>query len=100
MRLIDADALKKHMGCEDAVKYGNETPEQQHISYSTLMMYEIADYIEDMPTIEAEPVRHSYWTRDGECHNCGEMGLYNGNEELVPSRWCPCCGAKMDGGAK
>ena len=36
------------------------------------------DAVRFLPTIEAEPVRHSYWTRDGECNDCG---------------------AKMDGGA-
>ena len=46
MRLIDADNLMRDIGCVDAVKYGNETPEQQHDSYSTLIMYEIANYLD------------------------------------------------------
>ena len=50
-RLIDADALMKLYGLEDATKYGNETAEQQTHSYSTMMMYEIADMIDDAPTI-------------------------------------------------
>ena len=56
MRLIDADYLMCDIGCFDAVKYGNETPEQQHNSYSTLMMYEIADYINDAETVDAVEV--------------------------------------------
>lgn len=51
MRLIDADALLEQYGLKDATKYGNENAEQQHKSYSTLMMYEIADMIYDAPTI-------------------------------------------------
>ena len=51
MRAIDADALLEQYGLRDATKYGNENAEQQHKSYGTLMMYEIADMIYDAPTI-------------------------------------------------
>ena len=34
----------------DATKYGNKDVEQQAHSYSTMMLYEIADMIEDAPT--------------------------------------------------
>lgn len=50
MRLIDADALLEQYGLNDATKYGNKDAEQQAHSYSTLMLYEIADMIEDAPT--------------------------------------------------
>lgn len=50
MRLIDADALLEQYNLKDATKYGNKNAEQQAHSYSTLMMYEIADMIEDAPT--------------------------------------------------
>lgn len=50
-RLIDADALMKLYELEDATKYGNETAEQQTHSYDTMMMYEIADMLDDAPTI-------------------------------------------------
>lgn len=54
-RLIDADAIMKLYGLEEATKYGNETAKQQTYSYSTMMMYEIADMLDDAPTIiEAE----------------------------------------------
>lgn len=36
---------------KDATKYGNLCAEQQHFSYSTLMMYELVDIIDDMPTV-------------------------------------------------
>lgn len=50
MRLIDADALLEQYNLNDATKYGNKDAEQQAHSYSTMMMYEIADMIEDAPT--------------------------------------------------
>ena len=50
MRLIDADVLLEQYNLKDATKYGNKNAEQQAHSYSTMMMYEIADMIEDAPT--------------------------------------------------
>ena len=49
-RLIDADALLEQYSLKDATKYGNKDAEQQAHSYSTMMLYEIADMIEDAPT--------------------------------------------------
>ena len=53
VRLIDANALFNwgKYKLSDAVKYGNKDEEQQHFSYGTLMMYEVADEIADAPTI-------------------------------------------------
>ena len=50
MRLIDADALLEQYNLKDVTKYGNKDAEQQAHSYSTMMLYEIADMIEDAPT--------------------------------------------------
>ena len=50
MRLIDADALLEQYNLKDATKYGNKDAEQQTHSYGTMMLYEIADMIEDVPT--------------------------------------------------
>ena len=50
MRLIDADALLEQYSLKDATKYGNKDAEQQAHSYSTMMLYEIADMIEGAPT--------------------------------------------------
>ena len=49
-RLIDADALLEQYSLNDATKYGNKDAEQQAHSYSTMMLYEIADMIEGAPT--------------------------------------------------
>ena len=49
-RLIDADALLEQYNLKDATKYGNKDAEKQAHSYSTMMLYEIADMIEDAPT--------------------------------------------------
>ena len=51
MRLIDADDLLEQYDLKDVTKYGNKDAEQQTHSYSTMMLYEIADMIEDAPTV-------------------------------------------------
>ena len=49
-RLIDADALLEQYNLKDATKYGNKDADQQAHSYNTMMLYKIADMIEDAPT--------------------------------------------------
>ena len=120
--LISRRALLRDMGLENAVKYGNQTTEQQHNSYSTLMKYEIADYIQDAPAEDAELIVHAYWkevnqkgwmpwgyliTPELTCSNCGEEAVnysvsYSEQGGSVRSwswiktRRCPWCGAYMD----
>lgn len=49
--------------------------------------------IEDAPTIEAEPIKHGYWTKVGDnsykCSVCGEISCCAGD-------YCSDCGARMD----
>ena len=47
----------------------------------------------EIPTTDAEPVRHGKWTITPshiECSECGESFM------LFPSNYCPNCGARMD----
>lgn len=72
MRPIDADELKKSMDCDGAVKYGNDGVEQTERSYSTLMRYEIADYIDDAPTLDVVDVIR--------CKDCKNVTLTSSGE--------------------
>ena len=64
------------------------------------------EYIKQMPTIEAEPVRRGHWvlTRDEQyeyCH-CSECGNDTGENWMIGSEipYCSQCGSKnYDGGA-
>lgn len=101
MRLIDADALMKKYNLKDATKYGNRDAEQQNHSYSTMMLYEVADMIDDAPTIEAVPVVHGEWVKakydaEYECSNCHciEYECLTKSGFKLPD-FCPNCGAKM-----
>lgn len=97
MRLIDGDALIESMGVSDAVKYGNKDGYQQDKSYSTLMRYEIKDYIDSQPTIDAAPVVHGYWedSFDGITPFCSACHISHRGFNRTPN-YCPNCGAKMD----
>lgn len=86
-RLIDADIISKQYGLEDATKYGNKDSEQQHHSYSTMMMYEIADMIDDAPTvIEADKscstCKYSDEVDGSNCYECVK-GMKNNYEAEV-----------------
>jgi hypothetical protein len=54
--LISRKALLENYDLKNATKYGNKTKEQCHKSYSTLMLYEIAEMIKDAPAVDAVEV--------------------------------------------
>ena len=41
---------------KDCTKYGNESAEQQEKSYSTMMMYEVADLVDDLIDIVKQEI--------------------------------------------
>ena len=64
----------------DCMKYGNKDAEQQNKSYSTMMMYEVADLVEDLIEIvkqEAEKYKECY-------KDCGECEAYNKEKHNCP----------------
>ena len=93
MRLIDADALK------ELYEMGDELKNYEKVLSVPLPV--IQQNIKDMPTIDAEPVKHGRWENlthnEGwaycsECHCCWEWGIIND----CNVRYCPNCGAKME----
>lgn len=56
--------------------------------------------IQAAPTVDAVPVRHGHWTKDGACSECGmpvptdDRLDYIRRDEVA---YCCYCGAKMDG---
>ena len=47
----EIEEIEKNYGLDKATKYGNKNAEQQSLSYSTMMMYEIADIIDEIKEI-------------------------------------------------
>lgn len=89
MRLIDSDKLY----CETKDIIGNKAGAKA---------WAIANAIRTAHTVEAEPVRHSKWislnnSSHKYCESCSvefNIRAYERNDY----RFCPHCGAKMDGG--
>lgn len=93
MRLIDADAVYELHSNYPAFAR----------SYADLT--DLRDILEDAPTIDAVPVVHgrwihtdmaAWWFGKDECSEC----QYHDDErnDLSRLKYCPNCGAKMDGG--
>jgi len=107
MRLIDADALMfelKHTYFPQDVAFGQGR-------------YSVYEQIDQAPIIEAKPVRHGKWylseqgadtvlmpnimsyvptrtvRRCSLCHSAMEVG----GVQKEPAKYCPNCGARMDG---
>lgn len=79
---IERVALLKAFGCENAVKYGNKSAKQQHNSYSSMMLYEIADEINDVPAADVEPVVR--------CQKCKHGTPFDRNSEMDESMYLHC----------
>jgi hypothetical protein len=90
MRLIDADALEARA----YEIYVHASPE-----FKT-RMNTLKALIDQAPTIDAVPVVHARWSTHQECSVCGDFARYSAYGEPYYSRYCPNCGAKMDGGAE
>ena len=56
--------------------------------------------IDAIPTAEVAPVVHGRWEKSGsllECQYCGEIYSQLGGNSGKSWKYCPNCGAKMDG---
>lgn len=96
-RLIDADALM------ELYEMGDELKNYEKVLSVPLPV--IQQNIKDMPTIEAEPVKHGRWeiiVDDYDCEmmkcSCCGSEFYDGDNDTVDCmlNYCPNCGAKME----
>lgn len=110
VRLIDANALAKWLDKEHYVdRPAGKCDERQNrvlgIAISALKNPQIA------PTIDAVPVEYGQWVKPQGmmppeyhhrkcCSVCGGWALYDRIGREWTSKYCPHCGAKMDGGAE
>lgn len=97
VRLIDANALMKNIG---------KIPQLRGITYGRMKKA-----VEETPTIDTAPVVHGRWIRANDeqayfdveyvCSECQFVVAVSGigTPILYGYKYCPGCGAKMDGGA-
>lgn len=98
MRLIDADALKATIG-----KYEFNAPNEKYKQGGECVLnFYMPKIIDDAPTIEAEPVRHGEWLDSGIngtvcCSLCMFTDFFAKQNRVMLFKYCPGCGARMDG---
>lgn len=52
-----------------------------------------------LPAVEYTPVKYGEWKQNGHIFECSECDYSFDHEGYLPFfNYCPCCGAKMDGG--
>lgn len=96
-RLIDAGELKEIIGCGNAVKYGNADREQQDVSYSTMMMYEINDAIDAAPTVGEWISDKENLPKSGQRYlTVGARGVMRVAKAYVPAQVMPNWGGAAD----
>lgn len=117
MRLIDADEFTQEMKKrQTAVSASVEHPitdryftDKEHWEGVLLAFVEAKLTMDNMPTVDAVPVKHGKWImmngmKPPEYHHLHQCSVcesyaamrppYGGKEALSP--FCPACGAKMD----
>ena len=93
MRLIDADAANVD---DIPCFYGTEC-----------RLENVEEWLDEQPTIDAEPVRHAEWDNSGRyrfkngriairCTSCG-CALRECEIKKYKYNYCPVCGSKMKG---
>ena len=86
---------------EKSRKYGGD-----HSGYDTIMLYEVQDALEALPSVNPQEPKAGHWVKYGiprcgeqhyKCTNCDEyfnFGLYSDYYKKA-FKYCPNCGAKM-----
>ena len=104
VRLIDANAasdlLLRHGKKYESIGRPEEAKDYERMAY-------VISNKKCFPTIDAVPVVHGRWIASEFpqekycCSACGGACWYYDYEgEVAKSRYCPNCGAKMDGGTE
>lgn len=95
-RLIDADRLEDVIE-DECFNYISDSDFNVGIQNGLLLA---RDFVQEAPTIDAEPVRHGkwIWEEDGyKCSNCSHKAYGNILECMDGTyKYCPNCGARMN----
>lgn len=100
MPLKDADKLKKSM---ERMPCTGKEPDKERYTCDV-----VCCVIDEAPSVDAEPVRHGRWETKV-CITESDWGVIDHREEVCSecgkgqigiSKFCPNCGAKMNGEAE
>ena len=71
MRLVDAEKVKeilKHLLYETAMNNSGGAS----LICEDIAEYRLDTWIDSITTVDAEPVKHGHWKKDGTCSICGK----------------------------
>ena len=102
MRLTDIDAFIEKIGNDKFIYVGND-----YASGFNDGIFHAEVVADNFPTVDAVPVRHGKWTADETLYTQGMVACscckteYNRDDiDMVMPKYCPNCGARMDGERK
>lgn len=67
--------------------------------YTGIPLHQLVDIMAEVPSEDVEHVRHGYWEQ-GDIYDMGDvcsLCQYDSNREPCTYKYCPNCGAKMNG---
>ena len=103
MRLVDADELKKY-----PIRLDHYDKEHGDVNF-VYGIESVLEYVDSMPTIEAEPIRYGTWEHvDGyfgdayyRCSVCKKESYFsNHTPGEIGIQYCHYCGAKILSGSE
>ena len=95
-RLIDIDRL-----CNDLMERWSIADKEKEDTIRAVMADVVTPIVASQPTVDAVPVVHGHWKEDPSgygfwiCSACGFVSEASAADMLY--KFCPACGAKMDG---
>lgn len=84
---------------EDMVTSVSVYGESAEARYATNARIRFIEKLNNIPTVDAAPVKHGRWEDYGHCSCCGwgwSDLVYDRTEQMSRMNYCPCCGACMD----
>ena len=102
MRMIDADALKEDYRMADDCKDCKTNVRDCEYDYVYRKM-DFCEWLDDAPTVDAVPVVHGRWNCSDDAYEsavCSACGWDTTEPWAYIKEWfkfCPNCGASMDG---
>lgn len=85
------DLISRQAAIDEVRSYYDECDEREE---------SIEERIEQLPSVDVQPVRHGHWDWFGfniECSKCGFAPQFDSTEPLYS--YCPNCGSRMDEGS-
>ena len=97
-----ADAV--HALCKAVHKDDGVIPCENQTASCLWSKTRVCDYareIDALPSADVQPVRLGHWIKDGHHIKCDQCGQYMCDKDregdTIPQKFCPNCGARMDG---